>query len=90
MERAGLREVVEVQGGLRVGGEGFEWGVRRRDREREIQVGDMNRDKWERWRDARKDGIGGSIAQNGVPSGLKEVVKDMIKKLAYATTRKHP
>ena len=38
--------------------EGIEWGVRRRDREREIQVGDMNRDKWERWRDARKDGRG--------------------------------
>ena len=28
-------------------------------------------------------------SQNGVPSGLKEVVKAMMKKLAYATTRKH-
>ncbi len=28
-------------------------------------------------------------SQNGVPSSLKEVVKDMMKKLAYAKTRKH-
>ena len=31
-----------------------------------------------------------NTSQNGVPSGVKEVVKDMIKKLAYATTGKHP
>ena len=38
MERAGLREVVEVQGFELGEREGFEWGVRR-DREREIQAG---------------------------------------------------
>ena len=37
-------------------------------------------------------GGGGGVnsSQTGVPSGVKEVVKDMIKKLAYATTGKHP
>ncbi len=30
-----------------------------------------------------------NCSQNGVSSSLKRVVKDMMKKLAYAKTRKH-